>query len=91
LVPVVKVTWKGSVNPTGSRTMYHFEYDGKSTPPRYAGHGYGAVAVSQTSEIATGGPKQGGCGTIPFRLVATNAGGTSDAELSKLTFVTVIG
>jgi streptogramin lyase len=91
LVPVVKVTWKGSVNPNGSRTMYHFEYDGKSTPPRYAGHGYGAVAVSQTSEIATGGPKQGGCGTIPFRLVATNAGGTSDAELSKLTFVTVIG
>jgi len=92
----VKVTWKGEVNPNGSTTKYHFEYGttigyGHTTPMKTLPKGRGVAAVSETENVSTGGPHEGGCATIHFRLVAENAGGTSDGKDSELTFTTLVG
>ena len=67
----------GSVNPEGNSTTYHFEYGtttgyGTSTSSAGAGSGSGAVSVSATLSGLTTGT------VYHFRLVATNAGGTTN-------------
>jgi hypothetical protein len=89
--PIVRVTWKGTVDPNGRKTTYHFEYGGHPTPTRSAGDGSGSVAVSQTSEVATTPSSEGNCSTIKFRIVASNEDGTAVGKYSELRFVTVIG
>jgi CSLREA domain-containing protein len=68
-------TLAGTVNPNGRATTFHFEYGtttayGTSTPETPAGAGTAAAAVTTA---VTGLAK----GTFHFRLVATNADGTT--------------
>jgi hypothetical protein len=70
------VTLSGTVNPLGSATTYYFEYGtcttyGSSTNPATAGSGSVPVSVIQTIGTVAAGT------TYDWRLVATNAGGTS--------------
>ena len=88
----VSATWSGKVDPNGSDTTYHFEYGGHSTPRQYAGKGFGPIAVSVKSQVATIRPPEGGdCRPIKFRIVASNKSGTTVGKYSELSFTTVIG
>jgi hypothetical protein len=89
LVPVVHPTFKGTVNPNGAKTTYHFEYGGHSTPPKHLEASRGSVNVSETVEVHTSAGPNGGCSPVQFRLIASNAGGTAQGKYSKLIFVTV--
>ena len=76
LVTTSGATLNGSVNPNRLSTTYHFEYGtttsyGSSSATTGAGSGSSAVAVSAT----LGGLSPGA--TYHFRLVATNAAGTT--------------
>jgi hypothetical protein len=67
---------RGSVNPHGSATSYYFQwgrsdYYGTNSGTRSAGHGSRYVVVQTTAGDLTPGA------TYHFRLVATNASGTS--------------
>src|SRR5439155_216328 len=69
-------TLNGSVNPNGRPTTWHFEYGtstgyGSTTTAQNAGSGTSPVNVSAPVSGLTTGP------TYHFRLVATNATGTS--------------
>ena len=66
---------RGSVDPNGSATTYHFEYGptaayGSQTPVRSAGAGTSPVAVSATADGLDPGS------TYHYRLVASGPGGT---------------
>ncbi len=79
LVVSDSATVSGTVNPEGSATTYHFEYDTTTlyrwkTPEASAGSGSLPVWVSST--IAKLVPVT----TYHYRLVAVNAGGLSSAE-----------
>lgn len=77
-VSLATATLNGSVNPKGAATSWYFEYGttagyGSTTPVEHAGSGTAAVDVHA-----------GLAGLVPgtvyhFRLVATNAAGTSSA------------
>ncbi len=76
-------TLKGSVNPHGLATTYHFEYGptsayGSVTPTVSAGSGSAAVPVTAAATALVAGV------TCHFRLVASNSDGTSKS--SELTF-----
>jgi hypothetical protein len=78
-------TVKGTVNPEGSDTTYYFEYGtdttyGTTTTPGPAGAGTTAQSVSAALSGLTGST------TYHYRLVATNANGTTDG--SDATFTT---
>jgi phosphodiesterase/alkaline phosphatase D-like protein len=72
----ISATLHGTVDPAGKSTQYRFQYGtttsyGTSTPPDDAGAGTGPVPVSAAiSPLAPGT-------TYHFRLVATNADGTT--------------
>jgi hypothetical protein len=78
-------TLNGSVDPNGQATTYYLEYGtstsyGVKTPAVSAGSGTSAKSVSAAVTGLTGGA------TYHFRLVATNASGTtSGADLTFLT------
>jgi hypothetical protein len=76
---------RGTVNPNGADTTYKFQYGpttgyGSSTPPRNAGGGLVPVPVKATLSGLEPGA------TYHFRLIATNASGTSATP--DATFVT---
>jgi hypothetical protein len=71
------VELRGTVNPQGSPTTYHFDYGlttsyGTSLPVPDASAGSGTTPQPVAAEISGTGPD-----THHFRLVATNAGGTT--------------
>jgi hypothetical protein len=75
----------GTVNPNNLSTAYHFDYGtstsyGSSTPDTSAGSGTGGVAAS--ANLTALAPNT----TYHFRLVATNAAGTTNG--SDLAFTT---
>ena len=79
-------TVKGTVNPHGSNTSYYFEYGtdtsyGTTTTPGSAGAGSSAVSVSATLGGLVGST------TYHYRLVATNASGSTSYGLDR-TFTT---
>ena len=85
--PVVATTAtvNGSVNPNGAATTYHFDYGtttayGSSTPDASAGSATSGVAASADLTGLAAST------TYHFRLVATNAAGTTTG--SDLTFTT---
>ncbi|MGN6257567.1 MAG: hypothetical protein ACTHN3_07440 [Solirubrobacterales bacterium] len=94
-------TMRGSINPRGSETTYHFEYDtkpyaaneaphGTSVPVPDASAGSGRSAVAEIREIT--GLQIGT--TYHFRLVGSNAGGTtygSDQEFRTANVPAVTG
>ena len=76
---------RGSVNPNGQATKYHFEWGtstsyGNVTPERDAGSGKTSVSAEETIGNLTPGT------TYHYRLVATNPTGTSQS--SDKTFTT---
>jgi hypothetical protein len=86
----ISATIKGTVNPKGSDTTYYFEYGtdaatyGTTTPPGSAGAGSTAVSVSADLTGLTGST------TYHYRLVATNASGSTTYGLDR-TFITPAG
>jgi hypothetical protein len=84
-VTPTSATLNGTVNPDNLDTSYHFEYGltsayGSSTPAQSAGSDYAVHAESATiSGLAPGT-------TYHYRIVATNAIGTSDG--ADMTFTT---
>ncbi|MDX6310053.1 MAG: hypothetical protein QOI06_3099 [Nocardioidaceae bacterium] len=77
-------TVKGTVNPEGSDTTYYFEYGtdttyGTTTTPGSAGAGTTAQSVSAALTGLTGST------TYHYRLVATNANGTTDGTDATFT------
>lgn len=75
-VTATSATLTGDVNPEGQPTTYHFEYGlnnkyGSVTPSTSAGSGTTNAAVSATIGSLTPGT------TYHYRLVATNASGTT--------------
>lgn len=99
-VEPLKVTLQGTINPNGSPTTYKFEWGAvngvytESTPPSekpVEGTTTVAVSVSATVNRIPVGAGQN-CATIYFRLVATNAAGTTTPSSSaKLEFDTEAG
>ena len=74
----------GTVDPSGASTTYHFEYGlttayENSTPVADAGAGNQPVAVSAPLTLLEAGT------TYHFRLVATNAGGTTSSADAEFT------
>ena len=74
----------GTVNPNGKATTYYFQYGtssayGVQTTPANAGSGSGNVGVHATITGLTPGA------TYHYRLVAQNAGGTSDGADQTVT------
>ena len=89
-VTTTSATLNGTVNPNGSATTYQFEYG--TTP------GYGSFAPASPVSIGSGSSAQAESvsltglapsTTYDFRLVATNANGTTDG--SNETFTTLAG
>jgi hypothetical protein len=75
-VTATSATLTGSVNPEGQSTIYYFQYGptaayGSQTPPLSAGSG--ATGVNVSASVASLAPNAG----YHYRLVATNATGTS--------------
>ncbi len=82
-VTATTATLNGTVNPNGLATNYYFEWGttvsyGNTTTTTSAGSGSGSIAVSAGLTSLTSGV------TYHFRIVATNADGTSTG--SDLTF-----
>src|SRR5579872_2759269 len=74
----------GSVNPNGSATSYHFEWGtttsyGNKGAAKSGGSGTQTESVEQTAHNLTPGA------TYHYRLVASNASGTSDGADHTLT------
>jgi hypothetical protein len=80
-IKTTKATLNGTVNPNGSETTYQFEYGtttayGSKTPasPKSIGSGTSPVKVSEEIEGLKAET------TYHFRVVATNAGGTTEGK-----------
>jgi hypothetical protein len=83
-ISTVSATLKGTINPHGLETVYAFQFGttagyGAQTAPVSAGSGTAEVKVSQTIAGLQPGT------TYHFRLVATNAAGTTNGEDVSLT------
>jgi sugar lactone lactonase YvrE len=89
----LEATLNGTVNPKGFKTTYQFEY-GKTTfygklvpvPAKEVGSGTEGVKVSEKLSLAAQKASLEPNTTYHFRVVATNAGGTTKGE--DLTFTT---
>lgn len=84
LIAETSATVTGQVNPNGSSTTYHVDYGstqalGSSTPSQTAGSGSTAAQVSAQLTGLTPAT------TYDYRLVATNAAGTTTGDLQSLT------
>jgi hypothetical protein len=80
----------GVVNPNGAETKYHFDYGvspfyGKKTAELSAGAGTGNVEVSQAIAALTPNTE------YQFRLVATNANGTTNGNNKVFTTAHLVG
>jgi len=86
-VTSTSATLNGTVNPEGAATTYQFQYGtstgyGSVTPSSPASAGAGSSAISESAALSGLSAST----TYDYRLVATNATGTTDG--SNLTFTT---
>jgi hypothetical protein len=86
-VTSTSATLNGTVNPEGAATTYQFQYGtstgyGTATPASPASAGSGSIVVSESASVSGLSAST----TYDYRLVATNAAGTTDG--SNQTFTT---
>ena len=75
-------TLNGTIDPQGAQTSYYFEYSGPGTFSMVSGEaGAGSGATAATAPVNGLSPKT----TYKYRLIATNAGGTTAGSYQTFT------